>query len=485
MGHIDHGKSTLLDYIRKTNIVATEAGGITQHISAYEVTHKDASGTEARITFLDTPGHAAFQGMRRRGAHVADVAILVVSAEDGVKEQTMEAYRAIIQSKTPYIVAINKIDKPHANVERTKQTLAEKDIYLEGWGGDVPWVAISAKTGQGVSDLLDTLLLVAEMEELTGDRNLPGEGVIIESNMDPKKGSSATIVLTNGTIEKGSYVVAEDSWAPLRIMEDFTGKAISIASFSSPLRVTGWSGVPKVGAMVKTVETKKEAENMAVLAMDKTITGDIDNVPDGVMLVIPIVIKADTLGTLEALIGEVSKVSTERARLRIVGSGVGTVTENDVTLVSGKPVERPIVLGFRVGIDPLASDLAERQNVVVEMFDVIYKLTEWLSEELAARNPKVATCETLGALKVLRCFSQQKDRQVIGGRVENGKLEKGAHVKIFRKDKEIGEGEVIELQCQKIAALEVGEGTECGLSVSSLETILERDMLVPYITVNK
>ncbi|HSE35506.1 MAG TPA: GTP-binding protein, partial [Candidatus Paceibacterota bacterium] len=202
MGHIDHGKSTLLDYIRSTNIVAGEAGGITQHLSAYEVPHKNDQGEEKRITFLDTPGHEAFRGMRSRGAHVADIAVLVVSAEDGVKPQTIEAYQAIRAAGIPHIVAINKIDKPNANIERTKQSLAEAEIFVEGYGGDVPWAPISAKTGQGVPELLSTLLLVAEMAELTMDPTRTAEGVIIEANMDPKKGIAATIVLVDGSIAK-------------------------------------------------------------------------------------------------------------------------------------------------------------------------------------------------------------------------------------------------------------------------------------------
>jgi translation initiation factor IF-2 len=266
MGHIDHGKSTLLDYIRKSNIVAGEAGGITQHISAYEVERKGPKGVIERITFLDTPGHAAFQGMRARGARVADIAVLVVSAEDGVKTQTLEAYKAIKESAIPFIVAINKIDKPNANVDKTKQTLAEAEIFVEGWGGQIPWVGISAKTGQGVPELLDMLVLVTEMEALTYHPELPGEGVIIESNMDPKKGVSATVVLTDGSIKKGDYVVAEDSMAPVRIFENFLGKPIENASASSPVRITGWTTIPKVGSKVVTVNSKKDTEEIVLQA---------------------------------------------------------------------------------------------------------------------------------------------------------------------------------------------------------------------------
>ncbi len=484
MGHIDHGKSTLLDYIRKTNIVATEAGGITQHISAYEVTHKDASGKEQRITFLDTPGHAAFQGMRSRGARVADIAVLVVSAEDGVKAQTLEAFRAIKASGIPYIVAINKIDKPNANIDKTKQTLAEAEIFVEGWGGDIPWVGISAKTGQGVPELLDTLLLVAELEELTADGKLPGEGVIIEANMDPKKGVSATLVVTEGTIAKGQFLVAEDAWAPVRIMENFLGKTLDSATFSSPIRITGWSSAPKVGAVVSSVSSKKEAEALvATYAANPRHKAEEFSPEEGVAI-LPLVLKADVLGTLEALEGEIAKLKHERVRLKIVGKSVGTISESDIKLLLGS-TDKPIIIGFHVKTEATAVDLAERNGIVIKTFDIIYKLTEWLEEKVTARAPKVETLEKVGELKVIRFFSQQKDKQVVGGRVETGKVVRGAKVKIMRRDAEIGEGEVTEVQVQKIKTNEALEGNECGLTVESKITIAERDMLVPYILVTK
>ena len=267
MGHIDHGKSSLLDYIRKTNIVEGEAGGITQHLSAYEVTHhldqtrKDALASN-RITFLDTPGHEAFSKMRARGAGVADIAILVVSAEDGVKEQTKEALRSIKEAGIPYIIAINKIDKPNANIERTKQNLAENEIYLEGFGGDVPFVPISAKLGTGIPDLLDMMLLVAEMENLTGDTFLPAEGIVVESNIDTKRGTSATLIITNGTLKKGMFILAEESMSPVRAIENFLGKQVSEATFSSPVQITGFDALPSVGSTFRAYANKKDAERM-------------------------------------------------------------------------------------------------------------------------------------------------------------------------------------------------------------------------------
>ena len=261
MGHIDHGKSTLLDYIRKTNIVEKEAGGITQNISAYEVNHKDEHGKDKKITFLDTPGHEAFSRMRERGASVADIAILIVSAEDGVKTQTLEALKTILESKIPYIVAINKIDRPGANVEKTKIELAENEVYLENYGGKIPVVEISAKVGTGVDELLSLILLLAEMENFTGNSNENASGSIIEANLDPRRGIEASLIIKNGTLEKGMVVVVEDATCSTKIMQNFLGKVIDEATFSSPIRLVGFSKIPKVGAKFKSFKNKKEAED--------------------------------------------------------------------------------------------------------------------------------------------------------------------------------------------------------------------------------
>src|SRR5690606_21601078 len=257
---IDHGKSTLLDFIRKANVVAGEAGGITQHLSAYVATHTTKEGAAEQITYLDTPGHEAFQKMRLRGADVADVAILVVSAEDGVKPQTMEALASIQTAGIPYIVAINKIDKPGADIPRTQASLIENEIYIEGMGGDIPWAAISAKAGTGIDDLLDLVILTADLAELTGDTNATAEGVVIEGDLDGKRGTTATLIVKNGTLQSGLFVVAGKAFAPVRIMEDFSGKSIKEAGLSEPVGIVGFSDIPEVGVPFTTVSTKKEAE---------------------------------------------------------------------------------------------------------------------------------------------------------------------------------------------------------------------------------
>lgn len=489
MGHIDHGKSSLLDYIRKSNIVEGEAGGITQHLSAYEVEHqverkpKDLLAA-SRITFLDTPGHEAFSKMRARGAGVADIAVLVVSAEDGVKEQTKEALRAIKEAGIPYIVAINKIDKPNANIERTKQNLAENEIYLEGFGGDIPFVPISAKIGTGVPELLDMMLLVAEMENLTGDSSLTAEGIVVESHIDTKRGTSATLIITNGTLKKGMFILAEESMSPVRAIENFLGKQIPEATFSSPIQITGFDTIPAVGSTFRAYANKKDAEKIQlelrearakapVIKAVRTIPLSAD------ALVVPIVIKSDVAGTLEAIEKELGKIERERVVIKIIAKGVGTIGENDAKLASGS--DSAIILGFHTKVERGAQDIAERFGITIKTFDIIYKLSEWLNEELDRRTPKTMSEDIVGTAKILKTFSSTKHKQVIGGKVLTGALEVGAQVKIMRREVEIGRGKIDGLQAQKLATKKVEEGNECGMMVESKMEIASGDILEAFV----
>lgn len=484
MGHIDHGKSSLLDYIRKTNIVDKESGGITQHLSAYEVVHAVKTGAADRITFLDTPGHQAFSKMRSRGASAADIAILVVSAEDGVKEQTKEALRAILDAKIPYIVAINKIDKPNANIERTKQNLAENEIYLEGFGGDVPFVPISAKVGTGIPELLDMLLLVTEMENLTGDATIPASGIVVEANIDTQRGTSATLIITNGTLKKGSFVVAEESMSPVRAIGNFMGKQVSEASFSSPVQITGFDSIPPVGSTFRSYSTKKEAESaqagLREMRKKDGVKISARTVPlASNALVVPIVLKSDVGGTLEAVEKEIEKIERERITVKIIAKGVGTIGENDAKLASGS--SGAIIIGFHTKVERNAIDVAERFGVTVKTFDIIYELSEWLESELDKRTPKIIGEELIGTIKVLKTFSSTKHKQVIGGRVTTGRLELGVQVKIMRREAEIGRGKIVELQSQKIATKTVDEGNECGMMVEAKIEIAPGDILEAFV----
>lgn len=488
MGHIDHGKSSLLDYIRKTNIVGGEAGGITQHLSAYEVSRSVKPGVADRLTFLDTPGHQAFSKMRSRGASVADIAVLVVSAEDGVKEQTREALNAIKEAKIPYIVAINKIDKPNANIERTKQNLAENEIYLEGFGGDVPFVPISAKVGTGVPELLDMMLLVAEMENFTGDTTLEASGVVVESHVIPSRGTSATLIIKNGTLRKGSFILAEESMAPVRVIEDFLGKQIGEATFSSPVQITGFDSLPPIGATFQAYKNKKDAEEAKNLFHSTCVKKCCATLKRTVPLAenalfVPIVLKSDVAGTLEAVEKELNKIERERIAVKIIAKGVGSIGENDAKLATG--CCNAIILGFNTKVERSAVDIAERFGITIKTFDIIYELVEWVEKEIDKRTPKVLGEEIIGTLKVLKIFNATKHKQVIGGKVTSGMIELGAQVKVMRRDIEIGRGKVVELQQQKIAAKKVEEGNECGMMVEVKIEIAPGDILEAFVMSEK
>jgi translation initiation factor IF-2 len=484
MGHVDHGKSTLLDYIRNSNIVEKEAGGITQHISAYEVVHKDEKGADRRITFLDTPGHEAFSQMRARGAQAADIAILVVSAEDSVKAQTLEAYTTIIESKTPYIVAINKIDRPNANVEKTKMDLVEKGIYLEGMGGDIPFVPISAKIGTGVSELLDMILLVADLSNFTGNPETRASGVIIEANRDPKRGISASCIIKNGTLRTGMYVASDTAIVSTRMIENFLGKPIKEATFSSPIRLIGFESMPEVGNTFESFATKKEAEQyVKMLRNEQENTTPTPQAEVSAGKLIPLIIKTDVVGTIEALEKEIEKMNSPEVAFKIVSSGVGAVNESDLKMANINT--ESIIVGFNTKIDNGAKDLNESLHVDVQLFDIIYKLTDYLKETLEARRPRQEAVEVIGTLKVLKTFGATKDKHVIGGKVITGRITVGATVRIMRRDFEIGTGRIVELQTNKIKTKEVLEETECGVLVETRTGIAVGDALEAFIVVVK
>lgn len=484
MGHIDHGKSTLLDYIRKTNIVSGEAGGITQHISAYEAECdvKDDKGNKRKIIFLDTPGHEAFHSVREHGSKVADIAVLVVSAEDGVKPQTIEAIECINKDKTPYIVAINKIDKPNANIDKTKQGLAEANVFLEGWGGSVPVVPISAKTGEGINDLLETILLQGDMEELAGNNDIPAMGFVLESNRDSKKGISATLIIKDGSLKKGMYVVADSAIAPVRIMEDFKGRSIEVALPSTPVNVIGWNEVPKAGQKFMAYTDRSEAENSAAqFIKNKESDNSIQSKHTEKQL--PIIIKSDALGSLDALEHELNKLNNDKISLKIISSGIGPINESDVKLAASS--SEVLLAGFRVKADSRAMDLALRNNISIKTFDVIYELVDWVTKELTDRTPREQVVEISGTAKIVRVFSVNKTKQIVGGVVESGIINVNDNVKIMRRDTEIGEGKIKELQSQKIKTSSAEEGKEFGMMFDAKIEVVPGDRLSTYKIVTR
>lgn len=476
LGHVDHGKSSLLDYIRRTNIVDGEAGGITQHISAYEVEVTRADKTKHKITFLDTPGHAAFQSMRERGAEIADVAILMVSAEDGVKAQTLEAYKAITERGTPFIVAINKIDKPNADVERTKNNLLENGIYLEGMGGDVSYVPISAKAGTGIADLLETILLTTELNGIKYNKSIDATGVVLESFVDQKRGISATLIIKDGVLPSAGSILAGTALSPIRIVEDFKGTAIKSPVAGQAIKVTGFSEVPASGSIFISASDKKEMDKLQSIAIANTVkTVEDPRKYRNAKVVIPTLVKADTLGTLEAIKTELKKFETDDIKIKIINSAVGNISEGDILLASGD--ERCIIMGFNVKLESKAREQADRFKIEPKLFDIIYKLTEWFAEEFENRLPYEEVENVLGDLKVLKAFSSNKDIHVIGGKVLTGKLSVGNVVKIIRRDFELGRGKIEELQQMKIKTKEVLADNECGLQVQSKFEIIPGDII--------
>ena len=488
MGHIDHGKSTLLDYIRKTNVAGKEVGGITQNISAYEVVHTQTDGgQEKKITFIDTPGHESFSKMRERGARIADIAILIVSAEDGVKTQTVEAWKTIVSNKIPCIVAINKIDKTNANIEKTKTELAENEIYLENYGGKIPFIEISAKTGAGVNNLLSLINTMALMENFNGEKSKLASGFVLEANLDSRRGIQATLIIKNGSLKKGTTVVAEDSVCSTNIIENFMGKTIDEATFSSPVRLVGFSKIPRIGAEFKSFKSRKDAEKyMEEWKKEKAPARDVPQSDADVnKKIIPIILKADISGSIEAVEKEVDKINHEldatggkNAEFKIVQKGVGPISESDIKTISGG--ENILVIGFNVKIDKSAIELANKRGITISFFDIIYKMAEWLETEMENRRPKIEKIEIIGKTKILKVFSRTKERQIVGGKVLSGRMTLDKVVKITRRGFEIGRGRVVNLEKSKIKVKEVEEGAELGMMIESKIEMAEGDVLESF-----
>lgn len=483
LGHIDHGKSTLIDYIRKTNVTGTEAGGITQHISAYEITHTSKDGKSKRITFLDTPGHEAFTSIRSRCANVADLAILVVSADDGVKPQTIEVIKHIKECSLPYLVAITKIDKPSADIARAKQSLAENEIYVEGYGGSVPIVELSAKTGQGVEELLDMICLITELESKTAEKEALGSGVIIESHRDPKRGITVVGIIQNGTVREGLFASSRGATTPIRFLLDSEGNMVEELSFSSPVQIVGWDKLPMIGEEFKTFLKKDEALDYA-----NSFPPKVDARAEGENQIseiasLPIILKADKAGSLEAVSGEIEKLSYARIVPRIVLPGVGGINENDIK--QAQAISGAVIIGFNTKVDRDALHLAERLGITILIYNIIYELIDKVKELLIEREPKISKEEIEGSAKVLKLFGSTKGKQVIGARVTSGMIKRGVMIKIVRRESEIGQGRVKELQQSKIETDSVGEGSEFGAMVESKFEIAPGDLLNAITLVTK
>ncbi|HEX6456989.1 MAG TPA: translation initiation factor IF-2 [Solirubrobacterales bacterium] len=483
MGHVDHGKTSLLDAIRETEVAAGEAGGITQHIGAYQVHHDDKT-----ITFLDTPGHAAFTAMRARGAKVTDVVVVVVAADDGVMPQTKEAIDHARAADVPMLVAINKIDKEGANPEKVKGELSSEGITPEDWGGDTVFCEVSAKTREGLDNLLDMILLVTELEELSANPNAEASGHVIESQLDPGRGPVVTVLVERGTLRVGDSLVAGPQWGRVRAMQDFTGTAVAEAIPGMPVEVLGFDGVADAGEFVQTVDGDRQARQMAqerahrlkteALARRQGRKVSLDEVfaraQEGEIKELNIVLKADVAGSLEALQDELAKVPQERVAINIIHSQTGGINESDVMLASASDA---IIIGFNVRPLLDAKRAAEREGVDVRTYSVIYKITEDLRNAMEGLLEAVEVEETIGEALVKQTFKASKVGRIAGCIVAEGKARRDASVRLIREGTVIWTGELGSLRRFKDNVQEVEEGQECGIVLDGYADVKEDDVL--------
>jgi translation initiation factor IF-2 len=454
LGHVDHGKSSILEAIKDLKITAEESGGITQHIGAYEVEHNDK-----KITFIDTPGHEAFSAMRSRGARVADIAILVVAAEEGIKPQTKEAILHIKRTGIPMIVAINKMDKPQANPEKVKRDLVQQEVLLESMGGKIPSIEVSAKTKKGISDLLEIILLVAEMEKLEGDEEKPAQGVVIESYLDGKRGPTATLLLRNGVLKPGDIVGTASALGKLKILEDFQEKNLEKAFPSMPVIVIGLDKAPRVGEKFEVYPDSESAQKYIAKKKKKAETPEVFVMEEG-KKVLNLIVKADVRGSIEAIEEVLRGLLQDKVILRILKSEVGDVNEGDIKLAKGS---KSRVLAFRVKIDPPATILAERDNIRIITFEVIYDLAQAVRQLIEKSVEPEKIRKDLGKVKVLAVFRTEKNRQIVGGKVADGEVKRGAKIEIWRNEEKLGEAKLINLQRNKKDIAAAVKGEECGI----------------------
>jgi translation initiation factor IF-2 len=483
MGHVDHGKTSLLDAIRETEVAAGEAGGITQHIGAYQVHHG-----EKTITFLDTPGHAAFTAMRARGAKVTDVVVVVVAADDGVMPQTKEAIDHARAADVPMLVAVNKIDKEGANPERVRTELAQENITPEEWGGDVIFCDVSAKSHQGLDDLLESILLVTELEELSANPDAPASGNVIESQLDPGRGPVVTVLVNRGTLRVGDSLVAGPQWGRVRAMHDFRGEVVQEAVPGMPVEVLGFDGVADAGEFVQTVDNDREARRQAqeradrlqreALARRNARKVSLDEVfaraQAGDIKELNIVLKADVAGSLEALQDELAKVPQERVAINIIHSQTGGINESDVMLASASEA---IIIGFNVRPLADARRAANREGVDIRTYSVIYKITEDLRNAMEGLLEAVEVEETVGEAVVKETFKASKIGRIAGCQVAEGKAVRSASVRLLREGTVVWTGKLASLRRFKDDVQEVDEGQECGIVLDGYPDVKEGDVI--------
>lgn len=474
MGHVDHGKTSLLDAIRGANVVKSEAGGITQHISAYQVEHN-----KRMITFLDTPGHEAFAAIREHGAQLTDIVLVVIAADDGIKPQTIEAIRFARKAGVKIIVAINKIDKPEADLNHIKQQLSENDLLIEEWGGDTVVLPVSAKTKEGIPELLDMILLVSDVEELKADFDVPARGLVIEAHVEQGRGPVAQALIEAGTLHPGDFIVAGSSYAKIRNLETTDHKALKSATPSMPVVITGFKSLPEFGDDFVTAKNEKEARaQTAISTAENAISSSRMNIGsnelirlinrDNKLQELNIIIKADVQGSLTSVIDSLKALDTEEVSVRIVGSGVGPVSENDLHLAHSS---HAIIYGFNVDLPSSGRQQAGRDKVSVRLYKVIYELIDDVRKELSKLlSPEIVETE-LGRLLVKGVFKTTKTEIICGGEVTKGKLTTPALARILRGENQLAEVSVTGLKRGPADAKEVFEGELCGMSLGTTKRL--------------
>ena len=483
MGHVDHGKTTLLDYIRNTHVVDKEFGGITQHIGAYQTKYKDEL-----ITFIDTPGHAAFTEMRARGASVTDIVIIIVAADDGVKPQTKEAVDHALSANVPIIVAVNKIDKPDANIDRVLTEMAEIGITPEAWGGDIPFINISAHTGEGVELLLETILTIAEVNELKANPNRYAVGAVIESRLDKNVGGIASFLIQNGTLRLGDPIVVGTSYAKVRTMKNDRGESIVLAGPSTPVEITGLTENPSAGDKFMAFETEAEAKSVAQKRRDaakinagkdkKVSLDDLFASVDAGNKEINVVLKADVRGSEEAVKNALEKIKEKDVSVKVIRSGIGAISESDVVLASAS---NAIIIGFNVVASNNAKDIAKDNNIDIRLYTIIYKLVEDIEAAINGMLDPEYEEKVLGSAEVRKIFKFSKIGNIAGCYITSGTVKNGAMARVIRDGVVIASDEVIaSLQREKDTVKEVKKGFECGITLEKFNDFKEGDTIEAY-----
>lgn len=484
MGHVDHGKTTLLDTIRNTRVTSTEAGGITQHIGAYQVEIKGE-----KITFIDTPGHAAFTEMRARGAQVTDIVIVVVAADDGVMPQTKEAIDHARSANVPIIIAVNKIDRPQANPEHVKTELANLGLLAEDWGGDIPFVEISALKGININELLEVILLVSEIKELKANPNRLATGTVVEAKLDKGRGVVATVIVSNGTLKVGDNIVIGNTYGKIRTMSDGTKRRLTSALPSQPVEITGLMDIPSAGDMFVSIEDERQARQIAEERTSRQREGELQKQKRASLKSLfkeaeaeekelVLIIRGDTQGTIEALKNSLEKIDVEGFHVNVIRSSVGAITETDVNLAVAS---NAVILGFNVRPIALVRDMAKHEGVEIRLYNVIYKAIEEIEKALKGMlEPKFEEV-VIGEAEVRNIFKSSKAGTIAGCYVTNGSIQRGSNVRLLRDGIVVYEGKLASLKRFKDDAREVKQGYECGLSIENFDDIKEGDTIEAFL----